>query len=263
VSPSFLERECSVAKETPSFENTFRRLYLNQWTQQADRWISVDKWNECASDITADDLVGHRCYAGLDLASTTDVAALVLYFPDSDMVLPWFWVPEDTIKERSQRDQVQYAEWSRRGYIEATPGNVTDYRYIQDRIVEISKRYKLQEVWFDPWNGEQLAVQLAEDHGIETVKCRQGFASLNGPSKAFERLYWSGQLKHGSHPVLDWMVGNATKKEDPAGNIKPDKATATDKIDGVVAMIMAIGAATLGDDHTSVYETRGPIEVSW
>jgi len=263
VSESFLEQECAVAKETPSYQNSFRRLYLNQWTQQTERWVDVAKWNECAGDVDAEELAGHRCYAGLDLASTTDITALVLYFPDSHKVLPWFWVPEDTIKERSRKDQVQYAEWSRRGFMVATPGNVTDYRYILEQIVAISKKYKLQEVWYDPWNGEQLAVQLAEDHGVNTIQCRQGFASMNGPSKAFERLYWSGELIHGSQPVMDWMIGNATCKRDPSDNIKPDKSTATDKIDGVVAMIMAIGAAGTGIDHTSIYETRGPIEVSW
>lgn len=259
VQPEFLRQECEVAKSTPAYQNTFRRLYLNQWVQQESRWIDMTAWDGC--DGALPDLSGRRCYAGLDLASTTDIAALVLAFlPERESeplyLLPFFWIPEDNAIERERRDRAPYLTWARQGHIEMTPGNVIDYAYIRRRLNELAETYQIAEVAYDPWNATQLSIQLQED-GIAMVEMRQGFASLSGPSKELLRLVLSGGVAHGGNPVLRWMADNVTAKTDPAGNVKPDKGRSTNKIDGIVAAVMAIGRASVGTNNSSVYEERG------
>lgn len=242
VQPEFLAQECEVAKMTPAYQNTFRRLYLNQWVQQESRWIDMAAWDGCGAALS--DLSGRRCYGGLDLASTTDIAALVLAFaPEREgepvYLLPFFWIPEDNAIERERRDRAPYLTWARQGYIEMTPGNVIDYAYIRRRINDLAEEYSIQEIAYDPWNATQLSLQLQDD-GIQMIAMRQGFASLSAPSKELLRLVMSRGVAHGGHPVLRWMADNVTVKSDPAGNIKPDKARSTNRIDGIVAAIMAL-----------------------
>jgi phage terminase large subunit-like protein len=259
VQPDFLRQECDAALASPTYQNTFRRLYLNQWTQQENRWIDMTAWDGC--DGALPDLSGRRCYAGLDLASTTDIAALVLAFlPEREgeplYLLPFFWIPEDNAIERERRDRAPYLTWARQGHIEMTPGNVIDYAYIRRRLNELAETYQIAEVAYDPWNATQLSIQLQED-GITMVEMRQGFASLSGPSKELLRLVLSGGVAHGGNPVLRWMADNVTAKTDPAGNVKPDKGKSANKIDGIVAAVMAIGRASVGTNNSSVYEERG------
>lgn len=242
VQPEFLAQECEVAKSTPAYQNTFRRLYLNQWVQQESRWIDMAAWDACNGALP--NLSGRLCYGGLDLASTTDIAALVLAFPPERegeplYLLPIFWIPQEAMIERERRDRAPYATWVRQGLVEATPGNVIDYAYIRQRINELAAEYNLREIAFDPWNATQLSVQLQDD-GIQMIAMRQGFASLSAPSKELLRLVMSRGVAHGGHPVLRWMADNVTVKSDPAGNIKPDKARSTNRIDGIVAAIMAL-----------------------
>jgi len=258
ISWEFLRAEYAKAKETPSFENTFRRLYLDQWTEQESRWIAMDRWDSCGAPLAKCE--GRTCYAGLDLATTTDTTALVLLFVDSDGtcdVMPFYWIPEDKAHERERRDRVPYLTWARQGHIELTPGNVTDYRYIRSRIGELSKRYKIKEIAFDPWNATHLATQLGEEDGFAMVQMRQGYVSISEPSKLLERMILSQQIRHAAHPVLRWQVSNVVLKADPAGNIKPDKQRSAERIDGVVATVMALGRAMIEVNNTSVYETRG------
>lgn len=261
VQPEFIAQECEVAKSTPAYQNTFRRLYLNQWVQQESRWIDMLAWDACGKALP--DLSGRTCYGGLDLASTTDIAALVLAFPpisagDPMWLLPFFWIPEDNALERERRDRAPYLTWARQGLIEMTPGNVIDYAYIRQRINALAALYDLREIAYDPWNATQLSLQLQDD-GLTMVEMRQGFASLSGPSKELMRLVLAGGLAHGGNAVLRWMADNVTAKVDPAGNVRPDKAKSTGRIDGIVASVMAIGRATLADPQggRSVYEDRG------
>ena len=258
VSWDFLQAEYAKAKEMPSFENTFRRLYLDQWTEQESRWISIEKWDCCGGKLLPMD--GRECYAGLDLAATTDTTALVLVFADSDGsydVLPFFWIPEEKAHERERRDRVPYLTWARQGLIELTPGNVTDYRFVRRRINELGKRCHIKEIAFDPWNATQLATQLGEEDGFHVVQFRQGFVSMSEPAKSLERMVLSRDLRHGGHPILRWQVSNVVVKQDPAGNIKPDKSKSSERIDGVVACVMALGRAMLDVKSTSVYASRG------
>lgn len=255
--------DCREAQESAAKENAFRRYRLNQWTEQDVRWLSLEKWDACAA--APGDLDGRDCYAGLDLSSTTDLTALVLVFPGDDGydVLPFFWVPEEGARQRERRDHVPYVSWIRQGLIEATPGEVVDYDVIRRRIQDLSERYHVQEIALDRWNATQLATQLSGD-GFEMVAFGQGYASMNAPTKKLEELVLARKLAHGGHPVLRWMAGNVSLETDAADNWKPSKKKSTDRIDGIVALIMALDRATVQQDsHVSIYdrECRGFLEI--
>jgi len=257
VPESFLQQECAAAKETPSYQSTFRRLYLNQWTEQATRWLDMTTWDACDGPPQLDpDL---PTYGALDLSTTTDISAWVLVQVDADgvyHVVPTFWVPAESITRRSRKDAVPYDAWRRDGYVLGTPGNVVDYSAIRKRVNEDAKKYRVVEIAYDPWNATQLAVQLQEEDGLHMTEFRQGWVSMNEPTKELEKLAVDGRLRHGGHPALRWMASNVTVKEDPAGNLKPDKAKSTERIDGIVATIMGIGLAMVRTDKRSRYETE-------
>lgn len=254
-----LERKCDRAKQVPAEQNAFKRLHLNVWTEQAERWLDIVVWDRGKAAVDADSLAGRFCFGGLDLASTTDIAALVLLFPDDaggfDLV-PYFWVPEDGIRRRAERDRVPYDVWADQGLIRPTPGNVIDYDAIRACLTdEVALRYQLRELGFDPWNATQLVTQLMSD-GLTCVPIRQGFASLTAPTKEFEKLVLAGKIRHGGNPVMRWMISNVAVTQDPAGNLKPDKARSSEKIDGVLATILALDRASRNDSGHSVYEER-------
>ncbi len=244
------------AKEMPGSENSFRRLYLNQWTEQATRWVQMPVWDACGdAPVDIQSLKGRPCYAGLDLASTRDITALVLVFPDDDGgfdVVPYFWVPEDTIADRVRRDRVPYDQW-RGEHLLTTSGNVCDYDVIREKIRELAEEFDLQEIAYDRWGATQLVTQLQSD-GANCVPLGQGFASLSAPTKELEKLILSGHIRHGGHPVLRWMVNNVSVETDAAGNVKPSKKKSSEKIDGVVALVMAIDRATRQASSGSVYD---------
>ena len=187
-------------------------------------------------------LQGRACYVGLDLASTTDLAALVGVFPDGAGfdVLPAFFVPAERIRDRAMRDRVPYDEWARQGVITATPGDVIDYEYIRRTLLEWAAAFDVKIIGFDPWNATDLLTRLQEQDGFTCVAVRQGFASLSAPSKALEAAILSKTLRHNGHPVLRWCIGNVALETDAAGNIKPSKKASTERIDGVVALVIAI-----------------------
>lgn len=246
VKADYLAAEAKRAEEEPSYENTFRRLHLNQWTEQVTRWIKKEEWEACAGEMP--DLTGRPCYPALDLSTTTDISALALDFPpenetDTHYLLTFFWCPAEKVRKASQTDRVPYDAWVRDGYMEATPGEVVDYTFIRRRINELSKVYKFGAFAYDPWNAMQLALQLQDEDGFTMAEHRQGFVSMNEPSKEFERLVVSGRIRHDGNPVMAWMISNVALKTDPAGNIKPDKSKSTGRIDGVVASVMAVGMA--------------------
>jgi phage terminase large subunit-like protein len=188
-------------------------------------------------------LAGRPCYVGLDLASTVDLAALVGVCPDGAGrfdVLPEFFVPAGRIRERAARDRVPYPEWAAAGVLTATPGDVIDYEYIRARLQSWADTYDLKTIGIDPWNATDLSTRLQDQDGLTVVKVRQGFGSLSAPSKALEAAILSKALRHNGHPVLRWCVGNVAIETDAAGNIKPSKKESTERIDGVVALVIAI-----------------------
>lgn len=254
---------CESAKQNPGEENSFRQLRLNQWVKQAVRWMPMDKWDKCAFAVREDDLIGRVCYGGLDLSSTTDITAFVLVFPPLDeddkyIILPYFWIPEDTLDLRVKRDHVPYDVWERQGYLQTTEGNVIHYGYIEKFIEKLGERFNIREIAFDRWGAVQM-VQNLEGMGFTVVPFGQGFKDMSPPTKELMKLTLEQRIAHGGHPVLRWNMDNIFVRTDPAGNIKADKEKSTEKIDGAIATIMALDRAIrCGNNNcASVYDDRG------
>lgn len=258
-----MQRLAERAKEMPSRLNAFLRLHLNIWTQAETKWVSREHWDACGKAVDELGLRGRTCYGGLDLSSTTDVSAFVLVFPpqtedDDYQVLCRFWIPEDSMHDRVRRDRVPYDAWVRQGYITATPGNVIDYAWILAQIDEDMQTYDVEEIAFDRWGATKIQTELMDRGGEDfMIQFGQGYRSMSPPMKELEKLILGHQVAHGNNPVLSWMADNLVAREDPAGNIKPDKEKSIEKIDGMVALIMALDRATRHDTHGSVYEERG------
>lgn len=270
ISERYLAEQVREAEGMPYKQNIVRRLNFGEWTEQADRWIDMEVWDRGARPIAAAELLGRRVFMGLDLSSTTDLAALAMLFPleeDRYALRMRFWVPEENVQKRAQRDHVPYDVWIRDGLITATPGNIIDYDVIRAAIFEEAAKYQLQDLAYDRWNATQLITQLQDEwpeqegeepSGPQVVPFGQGFASMTAPTKEFEKLLLGGRLQHGGNPVLRWMASNVAVRQDPAGNMKPDKARSTERIDGVVAGIMALGRAIVRPDPgPSIYESEG------
>ena len=252
VSLEYLRRECQRAQDIPAYENTFRRLHLNQWTEQDVRAIPMDQWKECGMDFDLSLLEGEPCYAGLDLASKQDVTALVLCFRQDERIiwLPYFWVPENAARDRERRNKTRFDQWIRSGAMMKTNGDMTDYSFIRHTLNDLKSKYDIQEVAYDPWNGGQLAIQLQEEDGFSMVEFQQGYRSMTEPTKQLLGLLASGTLGHPNNPVLNWMAGNFAVETDAAGNLKPSKKKSTEKIDGIVAGIMALGRMLVAPQTT-------------
>lgn len=266
VKLEYLEQEARRAVEVPAYQNTFRRLHLNQWTQQAERWLDLAVWDATAGLVVDEDLAGRPCFVGLDLSTTTDMTAMVFLFPpaaegESYTVLPRFFLPGDGLREREQRDHVPYSTWARQGFVKLTEGNVIDYEVVRQQLHRDAERFRVLEVAYDPWNATQIALQLADD-GFTMVQVRQGFATLSAPTKELMRLVLAGKLHHGGNPVLRWQADSMVVVQDPAGNIKPAKHKSTGRIDGMVATIMALDRAMRHEQpQRSVYEDRGILTI--
>lgn len=256
VSEEYLARECQRAKDQPTYLNTFKRLHLNMKTTSDVAWFGAGVWDRCGEEFDLRNLEGRECFAGLDLSTTTDISAFVLVFPPDEeggpvYVVPFFWIPGDRAEERQKRDRVPYQTWVREKRITATEGNVVDYRIIRRDINEIGRRFQIKEIAFDPWNASALVSDLQDD-GFEMIQFRQGYPSLTGPSKELEALVLSGRLRHGGNPVLKWMASNVMIESDHAGNIKPSKKKSTERIDGIVALVMALGRMDLRTEEFNV-----------
>ena len=254
---------CESAKQNPGEENAFRQLRLNQWVKQAVRWMPMEKWDKCAFSVDEDELEGRVCYGGLDLSSTTDITAFVLVFPPIDeedkyIILPYFWIPEDNLTLRVNRDHVPYDVWERQGFLQTTEGNVVHYGFIEQFIEMLGERFNIREIAFDRWGAVQM-VQNLEGMGFTVVPFGQGFKDMSPPTKELMKLVLEQKIAHGGHPVLRWNMDNIYIRTDPAGNIKADKEKSTEKIDGAVATIMALDRAIrCGNDcGASVYDERG------
>lgn len=258
-----VQAACESAKQNPAEENAFRQLRLNQWVKQSVRWMPMEKWDLCSFKIDEEDLIGRVCYGGLDLSSTTDMTAFVLVFPPKDeedkfVILPFFWIPEDTLELRVRRDHVPYDIWQKQGFIQTTEGNVVHYGYIENFIEQLGEKFNIREIAFDRWGAVQM-VQNLEGMGYTVVPFGQGFKDMSPPTKELMKLTLEQKIAHGGHPVLRWNMDNIFIRRDPAGNIKADKEKSTEKIDGAIATIMALDRAIrCGNTNTeSVYDSRG------
>ena len=232
-------------------ENSFRRYRLNQWTQQDTRWIKMEAWAAC-NHKPPGPLEGRECYVGLDLATTYDTSAMIALFPAEDGtfdVLCRFWIPGDNALERERRDGVPYILWSNDPStgLMMTDGNCTDYDFIRREINDFGKIYNVRQIAIDRWNATQLSLQLQAD-GFDVVGFSQGVGSMSPPSKMLENLVASGKIRHGGNLVLSWMASNVSVKVDANDNIRPvkPKTGSPQRIDGIVSLIMAIGAYAAG-----------------
>jgi phage terminase large subunit-like protein len=258
ISADFLRQEYERAKVSTAYENTFRNLYLNQWTEQAVRWIPMERWDDC--DEALPDLTGQPCYAGLDLSATEDITALALVFPLDDgtfAVLPKFWIPEETAARKERQDAVPYRKWIAEGLVTATPGDCVDHSVVRADINRLAQQYTIREIAYDRALSIGIAPQLAQEDGFPMEPFGQGWLSMSEPSKTLFRLVMKRQLVHGGNPVLRWMAANVSVARDAADNIKPVKDKSTGRIDGIVATIMGLGRATALAGQQWYYATNG------
>ena len=254
-----LRSACKKAQQIPAFENTFRRLHLDEWTQQSSRWIQMRVWDETAGVVDIGAMEGMPCWAGLDLASSVDIAALVLCFEVNNIYkwLPFFWIPKARMADRIKKDRVPYDLWVKQGLVKATEGNVIDHAVIREDILKLRESFDIKEIAFDRWGAVEIT-QALKGEGLTMVPFGQGFYSMAGPTKELNKLLLQKRLHHGSNPVLRWMAGNVVVETDAAGNLKPNKAKSTARIDGIVAGIMALDRAMRkGGEEKSVYEEHG------
>lgn len=245
VKPEWLRERAEEARALPSALNEYLRKHLNIWSQQQTAWLSLEKWAACEPAPAPRPeferaLEGVECRAGLDLSSKLDLSALALEFetPRGRELVMRFWLPEERAEEEERKGRPHYVQWARAGWLTLTPGNVVDHDFIREEILALTKRFALRELAFDPWGAQELVNRLMKD-GITCVECRQGYRSLSEATKDFEVSVVTGRLKHGGNPVLRWCANNVVVVTDEAGNVKPNKAKASGKIDGIVAAIMA------------------------
>ncbi len=240
-----LAEEAERAKRMPTFEPAFRNLYLNQRVDAEPKAINPAEWEACGAPIDVDKLRGRPCYGGLDLSSTRDLSAIVLYFPDDDgAVVPYIWCPAENLAEREEVDRVPYRTWAKQGLIEPTPGRAIDKRTIALRLAEIAGMFDLKGIAYDRWGFQDLENILAgEGVRLPLVPWGQGFASMGPAVDAFETAMLREDMAHGMHAVLRWTAGNLIFEMDAAGARKPSKSRSTDRIDPMTALIMAIGLA--------------------
>jgi phage terminase large subunit-like protein len=231
------------AKRIPARESAFRLLYLNQRVSADARFINQSDWDACAGDIDPEALRGRRCIGALDLSSTTDLTALVLYFPEDDgAVLPFFWAPADRLQEREHSDKVPYLLWAKEGYLEAPAGRAVNKLAIIHRLAELASTYDIRGIAFDRWRLEDLQ-KLLSDEGITIpiTPFGQGFKDMGPAVDALETAILNGTIKHPKHPILTWNVSNAVVEIDPAGSRKITKEKSIERVDGLVALVMAVG----------------------
>jgi phage terminase large subunit-like protein len=262
IKSAALRKEFDKAINDPAQQPAFKRFHLNVWGQAENRAIDMRQWAACGGQLRA--LVDRPCYAGIDLGSTTDLTALALVFPsddDSFDFLPFFWMPADNVRERERRDKVPYSEWVKNGLIEATPGNVVDYRKVKEKLRWAKECFELRDVGFDPWNSRQISVELV-DEGFNCVEVGQGFQKISEPTKKLLELVISGKCRHANHEVLRWNADCLSLKSDGNDNVrpsKPNRMTSSKRIDGMAAIIIALSRIIVQTNKKSVYEDRGPL----
>lgn len=252
VNRSFLENELKECKNRESAVINFKTKNLNIWTDSAKGWIADKAWMKCAGDVTREAMRGKKCYGGLDLAASVDINALSLYFYEERKLLVWFWIPEDKVKQNE--DRVDYRTWIDSGWIDVTEGAVIDIDAISGDILNVISQYDVQSIAIDPARAYHGVVQNLQKQDIQLSQFRQGFVSMDAPTKELERLVLSEDLDHGGNPVLRWMNSNVEIKMDPAGNIKIDKAKSSNKVDGMVSTVMAIGEYMTNSNNNLINE---------
>jgi phage terminase large subunit-like protein len=265
ISIESVRQEALAARNSEAAERLFRWLRLNQWVAlKRIGWQPLTLWDQTTGKWKLSELVGKKCYPGLDLSSTTDLTAVCYLFPPQDGIDDWraifeAWIPEDNMRERVRRDGVPYDRWVDAKHLHATPGNVIDYDFVEAKLLAASKQYVIAALGTDPWNSRMLTQRLMRE-GVNVVEIAQNMAQMSPSMKTIERLMKSGQMTHEQNPVARWCWGNVTVAVDGNENIKPMKNRSIERIDLTVALINAMATAMLYESvEASVYETRGII----
>lgn len=238
-----MRTQADQAKRIPAKVGPFRNLHLNQRVDAEQRFLNREDWRACGELVDPASLYGRPCWAGLDLSSTTDLTSLVLYFPkEGGAVVPFFWLPKDNLRMLEDQDRVPYRTWAERGLIELTPGRAVDYRSVVRRLASLASDYDIKAVAYDRWRIKEFRRILAEEGlDLPLSEWGQGFRDMAPAVDALEAAVLDVQLRHGDHPVLTWNCSNSVIEMDAAGNRKLSKKRSREKIDGIVALAMAIG----------------------
>lgn len=245
VIPARFRSEFQGAVNDPGKEVNFKTKNLDIWVDAPTVWMPDDKWLLCSHGTKQKDLTGQPCYWGLDLASHVDINALALFFPDikgRPVAKLWYWIPEAKVQEK--KDRVDYVQWVKEKRIRTTSGDVIDIETQVNDIMEISREYLCMNLSYDPAKAYHGVIQGLIRAGFDQTKLdefAQGIINMSAPTKEFERMVMSGELDHLNDPVLRWMLSNVQIYQDINNNIKPDKKRSREKIDGIVALINAIG----------------------
>lgn len=260
LSVDYLADQFKDAKNRPEAVRNVMTKNVNLWVDAEKTWILDEVWTKCDGLSRVEELQDCDCWGGLDLSNVSDITAFVLIFNENDrfQLLPFFWIPKDKMLEKIRKENINYDYWVREGYVKVTPGNVTDYDFVKADILKIAVDYNLKSTAYDRWNSSQTIIDLSNE-GLTFNPFGQGYGSMSAPTKQFEALVLSGQLKHFGNPVLRWMLSSTLIKTDPAGNIKSDKEKSTQKIDGIVASIIALGEwmTDQANDDSNPYNGRG------
>ena len=254
LSEDYIQQQVKDAQNRPEAQVNVMTKNLNLWVDSAATWILDRKWMENVSEVNLEHC---RCWGGLDLSNVSDITALVLAFAEEGrtQLLPFFWIPEDTVMEKMEKENVDYQKWINEGYVRKTPGNVVDYSFIKQDIMDLASKYDIQSIAYDRWNSSQTVIDL-QNEGLTMHPFGQGYASMSTPTKTFEAGVLSHQITHDGNPVLRWMLSNVALARDPSGNIKPDKSKSSQKIDGISAAIMALGEK-MSEYKEEIYDRRG------
>ena len=260
LSADYLADQVKDAKNRPEAVRNVMTKNVDLWVDAERTWILDDAWQKCIGTTAPADLKGCACWGGLDLSNVSDITAYVLLFHENDrfQLLPHFWIPEEKMREKIRKENINYDKWVAEGYVTVTTGNVIDYDFVKADILRIVADYDLRTSAYDRWNSSQTIIDL-QNEGMECNPFGQGYGSMSAPTKEFEKLVLTGKIEHFGNPVLRWMLASTLVKTDPAGNIKPDKEKSTQKIDGIVAAIMALGEwmTAQANDERNPYENRG------
>lgn len=260
LSADYLADQVKDAKNRPEAVRNVMTKNVDLWVDAERTWILDDAWQKCIGTTAPADLKGCACWGGLNLSNVSDITAYVLLFHENDrfQLLPHFWIPEEKMREKIRKENINYDKWVAEGYVTVTPGNVIDYDFVKADILRIVADYDLRTSAYDRWNSSQTIIDL-QNEGMECNPFGQGYGSMSAPTKEFEKLVLTGKIEHFGNPVLRWMLASTLVKTDPAGNIKPDKEKSTQKIDGIVAAIMALGEwmTAQANDERNPYENRG------
>lgn len=247
VQPEVLLPLQAKAMQMPSATNNFKTKHLNEWVNADTAWMDMRAWDACSdASLDLDDFAGHPCWIGLDLASKTDVAAMVLVFRHPEIaggyaVFGRYYLPEDTVNSSANS---QYSGWMRAGRLTVTPGNVIDFGWIEADLIDFASRFEIQAVAFDPFQATQLSTRMLEE-GLPMIEVRPTVLNFSEPMKTVEALVLQKKLIHDNDPALTWMASNVVAHLDAKDNIYPRKERPENKIDGIVALIMAISRAIL------------------